>query len=126
MTVTTDQLKTRVNSDDSQDDDLEPCLIAAQELLDRLTVDVDPTDPLPEAVYDRAWLAVAEEMWDIDHSANGVVNQVYDEGDGEITSTPARISSDPLRPAYPILAMWLPVAIGGAPPRRRETGGWTL
>lgn len=63
--------------------------------------------PVPVVIYDKAVRVVAVESINQSLAPNGVLNQVYDVGGGDLTSTPVRISRDPLKPAYPVLDPWL-------------------
>ncbi|MDQ6524324.1 hypothetical protein RB608_11965 [Nocardioides sp. LHD-245] len=62
--------------------------------------------PVPTEIYDKAVLLVTTEAINQSLAPNGVLNQVYDVGMGEVTSTPVRIGRDPLKPAYPVLGPW--------------------
>lgn len=59
--------------------------------------------PVPATIHDKAILVVAVEAINQSLAPNGVLNQVYDSGIGDIASTPVRIGRDPLKPAYPVL-----------------------
>lgn len=63
--------------------------------------------PVPEVIYDKAVRVVAVESINQSLAPNGVLNQVYDAGAGDLVSTPVRIGRDPLKPAYPVLDPWL-------------------
>lgn len=89
-----------------------------QEYLDEAAGELGPyvedkiVEAIPDGTFGRAQLIVAVEMYNQDKAPNGILNQQYDAGDG-LVSTPIRIGSDPLRPAYPILARYMPGAIVG-------------
>lgn len=63
--------------------------------------------PVPEVVYDKALLLVTVEAINQGLAPNGVLNQVYDGGTGDLVSTAVRIGRDPLKPAYPVLGPWV-------------------
>lgn len=101
MAVTAADLRAEVNAGSGTTDAvLTSCLDVATELLRKYAGD-DYTS-IPGKVWDRALTATAVDLFNQRKAPNGVLNQQYD---GE--STPIRISSDPLRPAYPLLAPWL-------------------
>lgn len=111
MAVTAEQVRAFVNVDSDADNEVQSCLVAAKALLDEYVEDV-PTDEndqttLPDAIYDRAWLLVAAELFHQDRAPNGVLNQQFEDG----PPVPIRVSADPLRPAYPLLASWVPPVI---------------
>lgn len=101
-------LRAFVGAGSSQDGELLACLETTGELLDRYLEDVDEADPVPEQVRDRAHLLAAAEMFHQGQAPNGFLNQQFEDG----TTTPVRVGSDPLRPAYPLLTRWVnPVTI---------------
>lgn len=113
MALTVDDVKNAVKSDASDDALVQSCFTAADELLEQYVEDQITDEGIPEAVMDRAHLLVAVEMFNQTKAPNGVLNQTYDFGEGDITSTPIRISADPLRPAYAVLSRWMPGATIG-------------
>lgn len=118
MAINVEQLRTAVGAGQGEPN-LKVTLDAAKEVLDAYLedrlIDDETTEPvvIPDSTYDRAHLSVAVEMFNQDRAPNGVLNQVYDVGTGDVASTPVRISADPLRPAYPLLARYMPAAIIG-------------
>lgn len=62
--------------------------------------------PVPAFIHHKAVLLVTVEQINQAKAPNGVLNQTFDVGVGDIASTPARIGRDPLKPAYPILDRW--------------------
>lgn len=112
MTVTADQLRAQVNTTESQlDDDAAELLLAvALALVEKHVLgddsDDELTDVVPPEVVDRAVLLVAAEEFAQDSAPNGIVNQAFSDALGDAASTPIRVSRDPMKPAYPILAPW--------------------
>ena len=112
MAITADNLRAEVGADSTVPaTKLDSLIAVAKAELDEYTL--DKLGDIPPEVFDRAHLLVAAEMWHQDQAPNGVLNQQYDLGDGTISSTPIRIGSDPLRPAYSVLARWMPGAVIG-------------
>lgn len=65
-----------------------------------------PADTVPATILERAKMLVAAELWNQDQAPNGVLNQQYESPDGMVDA-PIRIGTDPLRPAYALLARWV-------------------
>lgn len=113
MSVTRDQVRTQLNAsvatvpDAKIDSEL---AVARMQVNKHLGGPDDGTapDPLPvpAEIHDKAVLLVCVEAINQTLAPNGVLNQVYDLGQGEMSSTPVRIGRDPLKPAYPVLAPW--------------------
>lgn len=118
MTINVGTLRSAVGAS-SDELNLQAIVDAAKAVLDEYLedrlVDATTSEPMvvPDATYDRAHLVVAIEMFNQDKAPNGVLNQVYDLGGGDVSSTPVRIGADPLRPAYPLLARYMPAATIG-------------
>lgn len=117
MSVTATQLRdfVAVSATEVSDTALEGYVATATALVDEYLRDVPVTVPpeeptVPVAIRDRAELLVAAEMFTQDQAPNGFLNQQFDTTDGLVTQ-PVRISSDPLRPAYPLLSSWVPPVI---------------
>lgn len=94
------------------DDLLTNCLNVADEELKIYAGDdyrTGSTLGIPIVVAEKAWLAVAVEIFNQRKATNGVLNQAFSE-DGLVAS-PVRIGSDPLRPAYGLLKRYLGTGI---------------
>lgn len=101
MAVDLDRLRTFVNAGAENDDELNECLaVAAVLVTSHLGVAI--TD-VPPVVLDRVTLLVAAEMFNQGRAPNGILNQQFDEAVGF-----TRVGSDPLRPAYALLAQYIP------------------
>lgn len=105
MTVTKEQVRAKLGASIASvpDDDVDLALSVAGALI---TAHVGEAN-VPIDVLDRAKLLVAVEQINQDKAPNGVVNQAYATGEGDVVSTPVRIGRDPMKPAYPILAPWV-------------------
>src|SRR5688572_14333953 len=102
MAVTADQLRVHAKVSASVTDAvLNQCIAVADELL-KTYIGVNV---VPPATLERANLLAANECLQQNIAPNGVLNQQYDQGDA---STPLRIGRDPLNPAYPLLAAYVP------------------
>lgn len=116
MAVTVDDLAAEVGTDSADDTPvLENELAVAKVLLDKYVADFadDPVGGVPPSIFDAAWLAVAVDAFNRRQAPNGVLTQQYDLGDGNVGSTPIRLSSDPLRSARPLLAPWCTEVVFG-------------
>lgn len=114
MAVTKEQVRSEVNASAAaiSDDKIEAEIDLATVLVNGYLggpMDGSAPDPLPvpEAAYDKAIVVVAVESINQSNAPNGVLNQVYDVGVGDQSVTPVRVSRDPLKPAYPVLAPWV-------------------
>lgn len=84
---------------------LDNCVSVANELLKGYAGENYLTD-LPTVVAEKAWLAVAVEIFNQDKAPNGVLNQTFQTFEGTV-ATPVRIGADPLRPAYGLLERFI-------------------
>lgn len=107
VTVTKEQIREKINASPSAvpDTEITQALAVASALVNEHLGEAAST--IPREVVDRAVLLVAIEEINQDKAPNGVLNQTYDVGTGDVTSTPVRIGRDPMKPAYPILAPWV-------------------
>ena len=104
MTVTDDELRLRVNAGPADDQLVSDSLITAGELVDNYITEQGIADlEVPAAVHDRAVLRCAIDLFNQDKAPNGIVNQQYDLGQGDIPSAPIRISRDPMIGARALL-----------------------
>lgn len=113
MTVTKEQIREEMNASPAAvtDEKITRELAVATQQVNKYLggpADGDVPDPLPvpTEVYDKAVLLVTVEAINQSLAPNGVLNQVFDSGVGDLTSTPVRIGRDPLKPAYPVLDPW--------------------
>lgn len=102
MTVNAARLREFVNVGAGNDTEIDECIAAARDLVESHVGSC--AEDVPNGVYERAWLLVAAEMFNQGQAPNGIINQQYDEGAGAVI----RIGSDPMRPAYPLLARFIP------------------
>ena len=108
MAIDVNDLRTEVNATTNDDVALTNCVAVAAALLAEYVS--DPT-LVPEVIYDKAWLAVGVELFNQRQAPNGIL-MVQDYGpDGSPSSLPVRVSADPMRPAYPLLKMFLGTGI---------------
>jgi hypothetical protein len=119
VAVTKEELRSFVGADTSADVECQSCLDVTKVLLDNyLAADAAPPleTAVPTALYDRAHLLAAAEMFNQGQAPNGVENQQFDDGgaSGYRVGVPVRIGSDPLRPAYSLLQQYVLPAIGMA------------
>lgn len=106
MSVDATQLRNEVKAGTAVPDAmLTNCVSVADTLLREYVEDV--YGDIPPSVYDRAWLAVAVDLFNQRRAPNGVLNQQFSSGEGGTESVPVRISADPLRPARPLLRPWV-------------------
>ena len=105
MAISTNRLATEVGAGTEHETVLEECVAISQELL--LQYDQQQGAEVPDAVFDRAWLTVAVDLFNVSQAPNGVLNQQFDTGDGSVSTVPIRISRDPLAGAYPLLALYV-------------------
>lgn len=113
MTVTKEQVREEINASSTavSDDKITRELALATRQVNKYLGGPDDGSapnppPVPAEAYDKAVLLVTVEAINQSLAPNGVLNQVYDGGAGDLVSTPLRISRDPLKPAYPVLAPW--------------------
>lgn len=110
MTVDAPALRAELNNiptATASDTLLSNCVSVANELLKRYAGDTYATDGvIPTVIAEKAWLAVAVELFNQRKAPNGVLTQQFATPDGS-ASVPVRIGSDPLRPAYGLLAPWV-------------------
>lgn len=113
MTVTKEQLRTEVGTTAADDDLLERCLLEATEDVTTYLEDNDVVvADLEEINFDRAVRTAAADAFYLAKAPNGVANQEYDIGNGEVASSPVRIGRDPLRGARKALELYVGPAIG--------------
>ena len=85
---------------------LNNCINVADALLRQYAGESYQTD-IPPTVAEKAWLAVAVELFNQRQAPNGILNQTFMAADGSGVAAPVRIGADPLRPAYPLLERWV-------------------
>lgn len=88
------------------DDLLNNCINVADELLKAYAGDDYRSGDIPVVVAEKAWLAVAVEIFNQRKAPNGVLNQAFS-GEGTPFVQTVRIGADPLRPAYGLLGRWV-------------------
>ena len=104
MAVTVDQVVAYVGATLRHSEECQRCLAEAEDLLGKhITDGGTEIEEIPAAVYDRAVLVTAAELFNQSKSPNGFVNQQFEDGSGAIV----RLSRDPLGPAYPLLSRWV-------------------
>jgi hypothetical protein len=87
------------------------CIAVADEVLKEYAGDdYRAGTNIPVIVAERAWLAVAVEIFNQRKAPNGVLNQAFT-SDGTAFAQAVRIGSDPLRPAYGLLKRFLGTGI---------------
>lgn len=107
--IEVDRLRKEVNTSTNDDPLLGEVIGVALAMLQEL---VDGT-AVPAVVFDQAHLAVAVDMFNRRKAPNGMLMQQFDSvSDGAAPAVAVRLSNDPLRPAYPILSLWLPPVFG--------------
>lgn len=113
MVVTVAQLRDEVGTNASDDSVLERCLDEAIGDVTTYLTDneVDPGD-VPLGVFDRAVRIAACDAFHQSKAPNGIANQEFDLGSGEVSSTPIRVSRDPMRGARAVLELYVGPAIG--------------
>lgn len=93
------------------DELLTNCINVADELLKEYAGDDYRTaSTIPVVVAEKAWLAVAVEIFNQRKAPNGVLNQAFST-DGGVFAQAVRIGADPLRPAYGLLKRYLGTGI---------------
>lgn len=103
MAIDVNDLRTEVNATAADDVTLTNCVAVAAALLTEYV----GLATIPVVIYDKAWLAVGVELFNQRQAPNGIlITQDYGP-DGSPTSMPVRVSADPMRPAYPLLAPWV-------------------
>lgn len=93
------RLRGYVSTDATHDAFLSECWVAADELVSSHA----GTATVPAGVRARAVLEVASELFHRRNAPAGVLAQYADVG-----AAPIRIARDPMTPAYPMLAPYLP------------------
>lgn len=110
MVVTKEQLRVEIGAVGQTaiaDETLQNCVTVAGELVRQHTQSDEIRHVIPTSVYEKAWLSVAVELYNQRAAPNGVLNQQFSTVNAP-SSVPIRIGADPLRPAYPLLAPWVP------------------
>lgn len=116
MAITAAQLRTELNAGAANaggpsDDLLNDCITVADALLKEYAEDDYRTaGEIPIPVAERAWLAVAVEIFNQRKAPNGVLNQTFNT-EGSPFVQAVRIGADPLRPAYGLLKRYLGTGI---------------
>lgn len=106
MAVTAEAVRQWVNAAASKLPLLEECLAYAELALDKLIEDdFDPAVEIPETAYDRALKLLTAEVFNQQQAPHGIVNEQF-ASEGEVASTPIRITRDPLPVVYPVLKLW--------------------
>lgn len=109
MGVDINQLKLRAKtSNDADVPLLQDALDEAKERVASYIADSKVDAQIPETAHDRAVIRCALALYWQDKSPNGVTNQQFDMGNGEIASTPVRIAQDPMKGARAALSQWIP------------------
>lgn len=103
MTVSAADLKVLVNSSASDDEVIDRCLAFGRSVVETFTKRV-PDGKIPAEILDEAILTAAADQFQRRKAPNGVLNQVYDSGDGIV---PVRISRDPFDSIRPLLSPWV-------------------
>lgn len=107
MAVDIDALKLRAKTSSPAD------VTLLQDALDEAVQRIDDyiskskVTGVPELAQDRAVLRCALTLFWQDKAQNGVLNEQYDLGDGQLTSAPAMISMDPMKMARAALSQWI-------------------
>lgn len=81
------------------------CVTVSHELL--LQYVAQQGAEVPDAVFDRAWLVAAVDLFNQSQAPNGVLSQQFTDVDGGTSTVPVRISRDPLAGTYPLLALYV-------------------
>lgn len=105
MTINAGQVRDAIGASPAavSDTKIQAAIEVAYELVKKYVGDA----AVPSEVKDRAALIASVEQINQENAPNGVLNQTYDLGTGDIASTPVRIGRDPMKPAYPILDPWV-------------------
>lgn len=91
---------------------LTSCIAVADELLKQYAGDDYRTaGTIPVTVAEKAWLAVAVEIFNQRRAPNGVLTQQFATPDGGAGGVAVRVGADPLRPAYGLLKRYLGTGI---------------
>lgn len=111
MAVSTADLKLLVNSGPSDDEVLDQCLAFGESVVETYTRRVTPAvkATIPPPILDEAILVASADQFQRRKAPNGVLNQVFDSGDGFL---PVRISRDPYESIRHLLAPWISVKSG--------------
>lgn len=104
MTISTERLRSEVGASVASDEVIDECLTVAHELL--LQYVGDEGIDVPPAVFDRAWLVAAVDLFNQSQAPNGVLTQQFDTVDGG-GAIPIRVSRDPLAGAYSLLRFYV-------------------
>ncbi len=115
MPVTINDLRDEVGAGAGAtvDAKLTRCLAeATKDVTEYLEGNLDDVSVVPTEKQDQALLVAAADNWYLSEAPNGIVNQQFDVGAGEVGSTPIRIGRDPLRSVRPVLSLWIGPAIG--------------
>lgn len=116
MAITKDDLRTELGAGPASsggvpDALLENCISVADELLKEYAGTTYRTaGEIPLTVAEKAWLAVAVELFNQRKAPNGILNQAFST-EGSVFAQAVRIGSDPLRPAYGLLRRFLGTGI---------------
>lgn len=104
MTVDVTTVRRKLNAGVTvSNDDIQAAINVAQALVSKAIGEAD----VPGSVVDRAVTLVAIEQVNQEQAPNGVLNQQWESGAGEISSVPVRISRDPMKAAEALLAPWI-------------------
>lgn len=116
MAIAATDLRTEVNAGAAgsiggvSDDLLNSCINVADALLKEYAGADYRSGEIPIIVAEKAWLAVAVEIFNQRKAPNGVLNQAFSTEGGTFAQA-VRIGSDPLRPAYGLLRRYLGTGI---------------
>lgn len=109
--MTVDITKLQLRAGTSSAGDVQLLTEALAEAIERVRAYIQDsgkqTSQIPPTAVDRAVIRCALALFNQDKAPNGVLNQQYDLGNGEIASTPTRISQDPMKGARAALSQWI-------------------
>ena len=109
MSVSATDLAALVNSGASDSAVIARCLAFGQSVVETYTQRVPETVVIPAEILDEAVLTAAADQFQRRKAPNGVLNQVFDNGDGIV---PVRISRDPYDSIRHLLSPWVPARKG--------------
>jgi hypothetical protein len=110
--VTVDDLRAYVGGSDSEDVILADCLAEAIALVDKYNKKYDSetctyvASDAPAVIVDRCYLMAGADLLNLRSAPSGVVNSQF-VVDGNIGTSPLRITRDPLAGVYKILGRWV-------------------
>lgn len=114
MPVDATALRQELNAgEDVTNQQLQDCVDFAAALVDSYIADnLDDPTVVPDAAKNRAILRTAVDDFNASQAPNGILNQEFNTGSGDVVTAPLRVNRDPLAAARGLLSLWVIPVVG--------------